>query len=286
MMAIFTLAALVAELALYAAAVRWLGLPLALAPLGLVLARAAVVALLCALSRSGFRILPRETWALLAIYTWGLLARRWLAPRDPARVVPGVLPVLFVHGIYSNAGVWHRQLRALRGVDNLFTVNLEPPLAGLDHFAQQLGERVEEICRATGSVQVIVVAHSMGGMAARAYVARLKGGGRIARLVTLGSPHHGSRILPGAPGRCAGEMRWGCGWLEQLAKDEAGCAPVPVTSIYSGDDEFVAPQDSARLPGANNIRLEGKGHVELLASPEVHRLVAGEIAAARGERPS
>jgi pimeloyl-ACP methyl ester carboxylesterase len=286
MMAIVTLAAVVGELALYAAAARWLGLPLALAPLGLVLARAALVALLCALSRAGFRILLRETWALLFVYTWGLLAQRWLAPRDPASVVPGVMPVLFVHGIYSNAGVWHRQLRALRGQPNLFTVNLEPPLGGIDGFARQLAQRVDQVCRAAGTSQVLLVGHSMGGMVARAYLARLKGGERIARLVTLGSPHHGSRILPGAPGRCAGEMRCGCGWLAQLAEDEGGRLPVPVTSIYSGDDEFVVPQDSARLPGANNVRLEGKGHVELLASPEVHRLVAGEIAAARGARPS
>jgi pimeloyl-ACP methyl ester carboxylesterase len=286
MMALMTLAGLAVELALYAAAARGLGLPLACALLGPVLARAAVVALLCALSRSHPRIILRETRALLFIYTWGLLAQRWLAPRDPARVLPGVLPVLFVHGIYCNAGVWHRQLRALRGLDNLFTVNLEPPLAGLDHFAQQLDQRLQEICRATGSARAILVAHSMGGMVARAHLARLKGGERIARLVTLGSPHHGSRILPGAPGRCAGEMRWGCGWLAQLAEDEARCLPVPLTSIYSDADEFVAPQDSARLPGANNIRLEGKGHLELLASPEVHRLVAAEIAAARGARPS
>jgi pimeloyl-ACP methyl ester carboxylesterase len=281
MMALATLAGVAIELALYAVAARALQWPLWLAALGFPMTRAAVIALLCALSRTSPRILVRETGALLVVYTWGLLAQRWLAPRDPAKVVPGVLPVLFVHGIYCNAGVWHRQLAALRGVENLFTLNLEPPIAGLDTFARQLEKRIEEVCRAAGCAQAMIVAHSMGGLVARCYAARLGGAARIARLVTVGSPHQGTRVAPWGLGRCAAEMRCGGEWLGGLAGEEAARPAPSLTSIYSSDDEFIAPHDSPRLPGAKNICLEGKGHLELLAAPEVHRLVAAEIAAAR-----
>jgi hypothetical protein len=71
-------------------------------------------------------------------------------------------------------------------------------------------------------------------------------------------------------------MRCGSEWLERLAGDA-----VPVTSIFSRHDEFVAPQESARLEGAHNVALEGVGHLELLSSKAVQRLVSAEIAAAR-----
>jgi pimeloyl-ACP methyl ester carboxylesterase len=287
MVALAVLGGLVAELALYAAAARWLAPALSLllgigAFLGL---RSAALAWLYV--RAGVagwpRLLPKELLAFLDVYTWGLLAQRWRAPRDPARVASGVLPVVFVHGILCNAGVWHRMLAALerQGAANLFTLNLEPPLGGMDGFARQLAARVDEACRAAGTQRAIIVAHSMGGLVARCWIARLGGAARAARLVTLGSPHHGSRLARGFPARWAGEMVCGSEWLARLAGDA-----VPVTSIYSRHDEFVAPQESARLEGAHHIALEGVGHLELLSSKEVQRLVAREIAAARGGRLS
>jgi triacylglycerol esterase/lipase EstA (alpha/beta hydrolase family) len=299
LIALAVLVELLAELALYAAAVRWLaqahGVPLwASAVLAFALflgLRAALLALLYVRAGLGaglFRLLPGELRALLDIYTLGLLAHRWLAPRDPARIAPGVLPVVFVHGILCNAGVWHRMLAALerQGMTNLFTLSLAPPLASMDRFARQLAARVEEACRAAGTERAIIVAHSMGGLVARCWIARLGGAARAERLVTLGSPHHGSLLARGFPARWAGEMLCGCEWLEQLAADGSRARGVPVTSIYSRADEFVAPQESSRLEGARNVALERLGHLELLRSEEVRRLVLAEIASARGARLS
>ena len=293
MIALALLVELAAELAVYAAAARWLeqahGVPLwtsGLLALGVFLGlRAGLLASLYL--KAGVpgwaRLLPKELYALLDVYTVGLLAQRWLAPRDPPRVAPGVLPVVFVHGILCNAGVWHRMLAALarQGMANLYTLNLAPPLASMDRFARQLAERVEEACLAAGTGQAIIVAHSMGGLVARAWIARLGGAARAARLVTLGSPHHGSRLARGFPARWAGELLCGSEWLARLAGET-----VPITSIYSSADEFVAPQESPRLEGARNVPLERLGHLELLRSREVLRLLAAEIATARGGRLS
>jgi pimeloyl-ACP methyl ester carboxylesterase len=293
MIALALFVELAAELAVYAAAARWFeqahGIPLwtsgALALAVFIGLRAGVLALLYLRAGipSWWRLLGSEFAALLDLYVWGQLAQRWLAPRDPVRIAPGVLPVVFVHGILCNAGVWHRMLAALerQGMANLFTLNLAPPLASIDHYARQLGERVEEACRAAGTGQAIIVAHSMGGLVARSWIARLGGAARTARLVTLGSPHHGSLLARDFPARWAGEMLCGSEWLARLAGET-----VPTTSIYSRADEFVAPQESARLEGARNVALERLGHLELLCSEEVLRLVAAEIASARGARLS
>jgi triacylglycerol esterase/lipase EstA (alpha/beta hydrolase family) len=261
----------------------------------------ALMAPACALSRhwragasarlgiGGFlRLAAGETVAFVRTFLFAQALQPWLAPRDPARIEPGAMPVLFVHGIYCNAGVWYRQLAHLRraAVPNLFCLNLEPPLASIDRFAEQLAQRVDEVCRASGASKVILVAHSMGGLVARAWLARLGGSARTVRLVTLGSPHRGSRLARLAPGRCAAEMAPGSRWLAQLQADEVKMPSVPVTCVASWHDSLVAPQDSALLPGASSLTLERLGHLQLLVDPGVHRRVAEEIAAARSESPS
>ena len=298
MIALAVLAEFAAELALYVAGARWLEQAhgVALWTSG-VLALAVFIALRAALLASLYLkagvaawagLLPKELYALLDVYTFGLLARRWVAPPEPARVAPGVVPVVFIHGILCNAGVWHRILAALerRGAVNLFTLDLTPPLASMDHFAGQLAERVDEACRAAGTQKAVIVGHSMGGLVARAWMARLGGAARAARLVTLGSPHHGSLLARRFPARWAAELLCGSSWLQQLAAQGAAAAGIHITSIYSRADEFIAPQESARLEGAHNIALQALGHLELLRSAEVLRLVADEIAAARGGRLS
>jgi len=234
------------------------------------------------------RLVMGETGAFLRTYFYGQALQRWLAPRDPVHVEPGVTPVLFVHGIYCNAGVWHRQIASLRGsaTPNLFCVNLGPPLAGIDLFAQQLARRVDEVCSTCGTSKVILVAHSMGGLVARAWRVRMAGHPRVARLVTIGTPHRGSRLARLAPGLCASEMAPGSAWLSRLQADEAAMPAVQATCISSWHDSLVAPQDNALLPGASRLTLERLGHLQLLVEPRVHRRVAAEIAAARSGCPS
>jgi len=55
----------------------------------------------------------------------------------------------------------------------------------------QLGRALAERVRAAGSARVAIVAHSMGGLVARAALA-LAGTGNVERLVLLGTPHCGS----------------------------------------------------------------------------------------------
>jgi pimeloyl-ACP methyl ester carboxylesterase len=217
-----------------------------------------------------------EIGAAAVIYTFLHPFAFLLMPRD--RTVDGSgTPVLLVHGYLCNRGVWRSLARWLeaRGY-RVYTVDLEPVFGDIDVFAEQVAERIDAIAAATGG-RVQVVAASMGGLAMRAYLRR-HGGARVAKLITLGSPHHGSRHARMALGINGRQMRPGSDWLRRLAEWEAGAPAVPVVSIYSCHDDMVSPVSSSRLPGALNVPLPGVGHLSLALSRRVREALAEHLA--------
>jgi len=210
--------------------------------------------------------------------SWPLLVAHRLLIVDPV-AAPGRRPLLLVHGVGVNDGVWFALRRKLsrRGLGPVYTINYGPPLAGIEHFAGQLAARIEAIRAATGAERVALVAHSMGGLVARAYLRRF-GAARIEQLITIGTPHHGSMLARTFAGRCFAQMRPASRWLADINHDESAPPPVPITSIWSRHDSIVAPQASAELACARNIALAGIGHNALLNHRDVMELVADAIA--------
>jgi triacylglycerol esterase/lipase EstA (alpha/beta hydrolase family) len=215
---------------------------------------------------------------LAVAISWPLIALHRLAIRDPVPA-PAQLPIVLVHGVMVNDGVWFTMRRyvARHAVGAIYTINYGPPYGDIEHFAEQLGAKIESVCAATGAARVLLVCHSMGGLVARAYV-RQRGPARIERIVTIGTPHHGSVFARAFIGRCLAQMRPGNAWLAELNRNEANPPPVPITSIWSRHDSLVAPQASGELACAENVALVGVGHNALLNDPRVMELVMRAIA--------
>ena len=205
-----------------------------------------------------------------------------LLMRDPAPARVDV-PVLLVHGVLCNAGVWVRLARHLRrsGVSGVYSMSYGPPLESIEVFAEQLAARMDDIIAATAARRVIVIAHSMGGLIVRAYIRRW-GPDKVARVVTIGTPHHGSVHAWFCPGTGLAQMRPGSEWLAALNRERVGPAPRFV-SLWSWHDSMVAPQTSSMLPGAIDVAIAGVGHNALLADPRVFAYVLDEISGARSE---
>lgn len=222
-----------------------------------------------------------EIGALNAVYSvLQPFERLWMGdPRPPQGPGPR-LPVLLVHGYVCNRGMWRAMARALhaRG-ERLWAVNFEPVYGSIDLLVPQLAARIDELLAATAATRVVLIAHSMGGLAGRAYLQR-HGGAKVARLITIGSPHQGSMHAHLGAGANAREMEPGSGWLAALAADESAGLAAPLVCIYSHHDDFVTPQTGSAHPLGRNLPLAGTGHFALLASRAVQDLVAQELDAA------
>ena len=167
--------------------------------------------------------------------------------------------VLMQHGYLNNGAVWFFTARALEAQGyRVFTMD-QPAFAPIDAMGDRLAARVDELLAATGAPQLTLVAHSMGGLVCRAYLRR-HGETKISRLITLGSPHHGTFHANLANGPNGAQMRLGNAWLSTLNQTRVS---VPFTSIYSLHDTIITPQDSSVMPEADNVRLMAVGHVSM-----------------------
>ena len=196
-----------------------------------------------------------------------------LAPKLGRASLKGQPVVLLVHGLFSNRGVWwlfaHRLRRSGRRVDSL---ELTPVFGNMDAYVMLLQQRVDELTR-RGASGVALVGHSMGGLVCRAYLSRQSAppaSGPAMQLVTLGSPHCGSRSAWCLPGTHLRQMRPGSDWLRRLP---ATC-PVAAVSVYSVHDNLVVPYQQARSEALVADEWRGIGHLSLLFDRRIFLRVA------------
>jgi triacylglycerol esterase/lipase EstA (alpha/beta hydrolase family) len=187
-------------------------------------------------------------------------------PWSPGPVRHGAAgpPVLLVHGFFCNRGAFLIMARrlALEGYAAC-SHDLEPVYSSIDDYVPALAAKIDSLVAENGGKPIPVVCHSMGGLAVRAYCRR-HGNAKVSHLVTLGTPHAGTRLADWGAGTNVAQMRPGSAWLEALAAHERTAGRVPMTAIWSTADNIVAPQDSAAPAGADFVRFNALGHVELL----------------------
>jgi len=202
-------------------------------------------------------------------------------------------PVLLVPGYGGSTASLQTLADRLRAEGRDATV-VEVPGEGtgdLNASADVLGTAVEDALERSGAGSVDVVGYSAGGVIARLWAA---GGGaeRARRIVTLGSPHHGTTIADLAAGFVPAECPEACRQLTttspllaQLnAGDETPEGPTWV-SVWTTADETVTPPDSAELDGAVDLPVQGVcadsrvRHGQLPSDALVQAIVLAQLAA-------
>lgn len=211
----------------------------------------------------------------LVLYPTGMLPERGHA-RDTGRAHP---PVLLLHGFVDNRSAFAVLRHSLHhhGWTQVQAFNYSPLIGDIRAAAELLGRHVEQVCVQSGRRRVDIVAHSLGGLIARYYVQRLDGDLRVRTLVTLGTPHAGTRAVPVlAPHPIIRQMRPGSEVLVELAQPAPGCR-TRFVAFWSDLDQVMIPVETARLVHPDlpveNIKVSGVGHLAL----PVHGTVVAEI---------
>jgi triacylglycerol esterase/lipase EstA (alpha/beta hydrolase family) len=189
---------------------------------------------------------------------------------------PDRVPVLLIHGYFCNRALWRPMARVLAARGHAVdAIDLEPPFASIDRYAPQIDAAVRALAVRTGASKVALVCHSMGGLAARAWM-RAHGHTRACALITLGSPHRGTLLAAYGHGRNVRQMRRDSDWLRALQADEATAQPIRTVKtliIRTWQDNIVAPQSPQTLPGAQTLSFSGLGHVGLVYHHGVQQAV-------------
>ena len=213
------------------------------------------------------------------------------ARTTPAEQTPG--PVLLVPG-YGGSTSSLRPLADRLTAAGRDTTVVEVPGEGtgdLNASADVLAAAADEALQRTGADSVDVVGYSAGGIIARLWAA--DGGAQQARrIVTLGSPHHGTTVADLAARLLPADCPEGCRQLttgsDLLAKLNAGdeTPPGPTwVSVWTTAAQTVTPPESAELEGAVDVRVQDicadsrVAHGQLPSDALVQEIVLAQLAA-------
>ncbi len=176
------------------------------------------------------------------------------------------IPVIFVHGYLHNRTGWlfYRWLFKRSGLGPTYAYTFR---GTVKDQAERLARIVDEVIGATGAPRLDLVGHSMGGLVIRRYLAGA-GGERVRRVVTLGSPHRGSKLAAFAPTRAGRELLPESALIKELKEMVAPPGGVELYSLYTPFDNMVLPVRSSVLEGASisTIALGPTSHVGILYS--------------------
>jgi triacylglycerol esterase/lipase EstA (alpha/beta hydrolase family) len=221
----------------------------------------------------------KEGTASLSAFVWRMPFTPYVPMAQPKQVTKK-LAVLMVHGYGCNRAMW---LKFSRGLANngyaSEAINLEPPLGSIDDYSVSIETGLKALIAKTHCEQVAIVAHSMGGLASRAFFnsSTVDQNKRIFKVITLGTPHQGTVHAALGQGKNTHQMRRKSVWRDELAARERPTDVAKLVCILSHHDNIVAPQASQTVAGAKTIELHGIGHVALAYSDEVLQLVINEL---------
>jgi pimeloyl-ACP methyl ester carboxylesterase len=202
-----------------------------------------------------------ECWAasfdllLRALWLLRILPR----PRDPGSGTPIVL----LPGYTENAGAmwWIARRLRLRGFRPVL-VDFPSTFASIERNVAFLRQKLQEVCAITGSQRVAIVAHSMGGVVARALL--LSDPNHVViTVVALSSPFRGTHMA-----RLGAFLGLGESVIDMSPSSPfahrflpSATATVPIRCIVGEQENIVAPPWSCVLPASE---------VHLLSVPVGH----------------
>jgi triacylglycerol esterase/lipase EstA (alpha/beta hydrolase family) len=178
--------------------------------------------------------------------------------------------LVLVHGYMGHPAMFRPLIRKLylKGWGTVRTVGYPSTRLGLD----QIAARIDAVVQQTTSTErnTVLIGHSLGAVACRAYLKVFGGARFVSRFLSLGGPHAGTSLYRLAPPNLWPVLDPAGPWVKLLSKGEE---PVPTVVIRARYDHQVLPPRAAQLAGAHEVVLEGHGHNGLLWADDAHAAV-------------
>lgn len=192
------------------------------------------------------------------------------AGNPPPAVPPRVPRVVLVHG-FLETGITFKPLQ--KRLEKRGFICYTPRLlhndgrTGLENLAIHLKKDID--AKFGTKEPINIVAFSMGGLVSRYYLQDLGGAERCKQLITISSPHNGTKVAWTYPSKGAIDMRPGSPFLAGLNATEGKLGKMPVTSYRTPMDLIILPPTSSVWERAENVEYPVLMHPLMLNSGKV-----------------
>ena len=208
----------------------------------------------------------------------------WKARPDSGKVVnPEKPPLVLVHGINDNAGVWlYLTLRLNREGCPVSTFSYFSLFSDMTTVCSRLEGHIRRVEATHPNFKPILVGHSLGGIIIRRWLQAPANQERIRGVITLATPHGGSKVAALAPGKLGREITPSADLIKTLQNDAAH-PKIPCISLITPTDEAVLPSVSLIPPAGWRMRITNRtSHFGMLFCPRVSRVFLEELRALSG----
>lgn len=182
---------------------------------------------------------------LMLTYPLGFVPSLW----RPRTITPGQPVIILAHGLFHNPSAWLLFRRRLQkaGFTNVFVMGYSSFFTTFEQTLKKFERFVSDSASAVPGSPVYLVGHSLGGLLSRVYAEKRLGGVTPAAVITLGSPHRGSKMAAFGLGTLAASLQYRGPLFEELERNSASL-PCPGFALYSPVDNLVLPSEGLKAP--------------------------------------
>lgn len=182
-------------------------------------------------------------------------------------------PVILIPGVYTK---W----QFLKAIADPISLKGHPVYAvphlgyntkAIDYSARLIRELIDE----KNLHNVIIIAHSKGGLIAKHLLAFNSQDGRVVKVIAIATPFKGSSLAKLIPGKVIKELHPESEIIKKL--HSRASVNQKIISIFGEYDNHVWPTENCRLEGAKNIQVNIHGHHKILFDKRVINIILEEI---------
>ena len=203
-------------------------------------------------------------WARDYAYALVWQLRAFVSRTDPHEFLSGDRsPIVVLPGVYETWRFLEPLIRRLH--DDGHPVHVIDPLGRNDRSVPVAARLVADYLEANGLGDVVLLAHSKGGLVGKFVMSLGGGGARILGMLAVAAPFAGSRyarlmLLPSLRIFTPDDPTI-------LALSREATVNPRIVSVYGRFDPHIP--GGSRLEGAKNVELDTGGHFRILAHPRV-----------------